>query len=323
MAVSKKRKLSKKKLKSISKKRNEKNRSLKPVRDQLYDIFSKDLLDILDERIDYLNNIRISSDLSVLDFTKSLNTSNVGLYQSLQIFKEYTDNKVSVVKPDTYEIIPAKKFFGNRYTRMVGNFLFTILDIQFDTCFSKALSYIGTLNVTKDNILDLIEEAKIARGIGEYAFIRAMVFTHYNLLLEVGFDMESFRGCFAIPSYLQLEELLFGNEYGVLQHMSILSKELNELLATVDINTNEDTNEDTEELSVEEETFVGDVEKVEFKYIDSYLKLNKLAESKGFIKIRSNGDHAIFRDNSGKTVVIPQGRSIGKGLSFTIQNSIY
>lgn len=297
------------------------------MRDQLYDIFSKDLLDILDERVDYLNNILINSDLSVLDFTKSLNTSNVGLYQSLQIFKEYTDNKVSVVKPDTYEIIPAKKFFGNRYTRMVGNFLFTILDIQFDTCFSKALSYIGTLNVTKDNILDLIEEAKIARGIGEYAFIRAMVFTHYNLLLEVGFDMESFRGCFAIPSYLQLEELLFGNEYGVLQHMSILSKELNELLATVDINTNEDTNEatneDTEELSVEEETFVGDVEKVEFKYIDSYLKLNKLAESKGFIKIRSNGDHAIFRDNSGKTVVIPQGRSIGKGLSFTIQNSIY
>lgn len=319
MAVSKKRKLSKKKLKSISKKRNEKNRSLKPVRDQLYDIFSKDLLDILDERIDYLNNIRISSDLSVLDFTKSLNTSNVGLYQSLQIFKEYTDNKVSVVKPDTYEIIPAKKFFGNRYTRMVGNFLFTILDIQFDTCFSKALSYIGTLNVTKDNILDLIEEAKIARGIGEYAFIRAMVFTHYNLLLEVGFDMESFRGCFVIPSYLQLEELLFGNEYGVLQHMSILSKELNELLATVDIKTAEDA----EEVSVEEETFVGDVEKVEFKYIDSYLKLNKLAESKGFVKIRSNGDHAIFRDNSGKTVVIPQGRSIGKGLSFTIQNSIY
>lgn len=323
MAVSKKRKLSKKKLKSISKKRNEKNRSLKPVRDQLYDIFSKDLLDILDERIDYLNNIRISSDLSVLDFTKSLNTSNVGLYQSLQIFKEYTDNKVSVVKPDTYEIIPAKKFFGNRYTRMVGNFLFTILDIQFDTCFSKALSYIGTLNVTKDNILDLIEEAKIARGIGEYAFIRAMVFTHYNLLLEVGFDIESFRVCFAIPSYLQLEELLFGNEYGVLQHMSILSKELNELLATLDTNTNEDTDKDAEEVSVEEETFVGDVEKVEFKYIDSYLKLNKLAESKGFVKIRSNGDHAIFRDNSGKTVVIPQGRSIGKGLSFTIQNSIY
>lgn len=319
MAVSKKRKLSKKKLKSISKKRNEKNRSLKPVRDQLYDIFSKDLLDILDERIDYLNNIRISSDLSVLDFTKSLNTSNVGLYQSLQIFKEYTDNKVSVVKPDTCEIIPAKKFFGNRYTRMVGNFLFTILDIQFDTCFNKALSYIGTLNVTKDNILELIEEAKMARGIGEYTFIRAMVFTHYNLLLEVGFDMESFRGCFLIPSYLQLEELLFGNEYGVLQHMSILSKELNELLATVDIKTAEDA----EEVSVEEETFVGDVEKVEFKYIDSYLKLNKLAESKGFVKIRSNGDHAIFRDNSGKTVVIPQGRSIGKGLSFTIQNSIY
>lgn len=319
MAVSKKRKLSKKKIKSLNRKSSKKNISLKPVRDQLYDVFCKDLLDILDERIDYLNNIEMSSDLSVLDFTKSLNTSNVGLYSSLQVFKEFTDNKVSVIIPNTYEIIPAKKFFGNRYTRMVGNFLFTILDIQFDTCFNKALSYIGTLNVTKDNILSLIDEAKLAKGIGEYAFTRAMVFTHCKLLLEVGFDMESFKSHFTIPSYLQLEELLFGNEYGVLKHISILTKELSDLLDSVDIMTVKDT----EEVLVEEETFVGELEKVEFKYIDSYLKLNKLAESKGFVKIRSNGDHAIFRDSSGKTVVIPQGRSIGKGLSFTIQNSIY
>ena len=216
-------------------------------------------------------------------------------------------------------IVTVKEFFKDRYTKMVGNFLFTVLDIQFDACFNKALAYIGTLNVTKDNILLLVEEAKLAQGIGGYIFTRAMVFTHCKLLIEAGFDMESFKIWFTIPTYLQLEELLHGNRYGVLEHIDILSKELNDLIVTINI---ESSTKNEDEVK-QEGNLIEDSEKVEFKYIDSYSKLNKLSESNGFKRIRSKGDHAIFRNESGKTVVIPQGRTIGEGLSFTIQNSIY
>ena len=57
-------------------------------------------------------------------------------------------------------------------------------------------------------------------------------------------------------------------------------------------------------------------------YIDDYRKLNKLASDNGFKYIRCKGDHGIFKNNNG-LVVIPQGRSIGKGLSFKIQKAIY
>lgn len=59
-----------------------------------------------------------------------------------------------------------------------------------------------------------------------------------------------------------------------------------------------------------------------FKNIPSYRKLNKLAKQNGYTKIRDNGDHGIFRRYDGSTVVIPQGRSIGKGLSFKIQKDL-
>lgn len=317
MPVSKKRKMSKKKMKSIVKKNDRRNTNLKAIRNQLYDLFCKDLLIILDERLNYLENCKF--DDNVVQFAKTLNTTNIGLYEALQCFKEFTDTKVKLIVPETKDIVTAKEFFKDRYTKMVGNFLFTVLDIQFDACFNKALAYIATLNVTKDNILSLVEEAKTAQGIGAYIFTRAMVFTHCKLLLEVGFDIESFKIWFTIPTYLQLEELLYGNRYGVLEHIDILSKELNDLIATINL---ESSTENEVEIK-QEETLIEDSEKVEFKYIDSYTKLNKLAESNGFKKLRSKGDHAIFRNESGKTVVIPQGRTIGKGLSFTIQNSIY
>lgn len=54
-------------------------------------------------------------------------------------------------------------------------------------------------------------------------------------------------------------------------------------------------------------------------YIDDYKKLNKLAFDSGYSLIRSNGDHGIFKNENGDVVVIPQGRSVGKGLSLKIQ----
>lgn len=55
------------------------------------------------------------------------------------------------------------------------------------------------------------------------------------------------------------------------------------------------------------------------EYIDDYKRLNKLATDSGYSMIRSNGDHGIFKNEDGSVVVIPQGRTIGKGLSLKIQ----
>lgn len=58
------------------------------------------------------------------------------------------------------------------------------------------------------------------------------------------------------------------------------------------------------------------------KNLYNYRDLNKFAENNGFEKIRDNGDHGIFRRLDGSTVVIPQGRNIGRGLSRTLQKKI-
>lgn len=57
-------------------------------------------------------------------------------------------------------------------------------------------------------------------------------------------------------------------------------------------------------------------------YIASYRELNKIANKNNFEYIRSNGDHGIFKRFDGRTVVIPQGRDIGKGLSLKIQKNL-
>lgn len=61
---------------------------------------------------------------------------------------------------------------------------------------------------------------------------------------------------------------------------------------------------------------------LEIKFRDKYRDLNAIAEQNGFNKIRQKGDHGIFRRNDGSTIVIPQGRKIGKGLSLKIQKDI-
>lgn len=59
-----------------------------------------------------------------------------------------------------------------------------------------------------------------------------------------------------------------------------------------------------------------------YKFIDDYKELNSLAESNGYVYIRSKGDHGIYKNKKGEVVVIPQGRVIGKGLSIRIQKDI-
>ena len=51
--------------------------------------------------------------------------------------------------------------------------------------------------------------------------------------------------------------------------------------------------------------------------------MNSLALNNGFDLIRIKGDHGIFKNASnGLTIVIPQGRDVGKGLSIKIQKDI-
>ena len=54
-----------------------------------------------------------------------------------------------------------------------------------------------------------------------------------------------------------------------------------------------------------------------------YIELNKMAEDKGFVFKRSNGDHGIFvRETPYATIIIPQGRIIGRGLQSKILKAI-
>ena len=57
-------------------------------------------------------------------------------------------------------------------------------------------------------------------------------------------------------------------------------------------------------------------------YIGEFKELNRIAGNKGFTKVRQKGDHGVFRRYDGSTVIIPQGREIGKGLSIKIQKDL-
>lgn len=58
------------------------------------------------------------------------------------------------------------------------------------------------------------------------------------------------------------------------------------------------------------------------KYINEYKVLNKIAYDNGFKLVRVVGSHGVFKNQFGKIIIIPQGRSIGKGLSLKIQEDI-
>lgn len=62
-------------------------------------------------------------------------------------------------------------------------------------------------------------------------------------------------------------------------------------------------------------------ESVKPKKTFDYKSLNKLAIENGYVFDRQSGDHAQYVKD-GKTITIPQGRPIGKGLSMKIQKSI-
>lgn len=54
----------------------------------------------------------------------------------------------------------------------------------------------------------------------------------------------------------------------------------------------------------------------------SWRNLEKEAIKKGYQYMRSNGDHGIYKNENGKLIVIPRGRTIGKGLQLQILKQI-
>ena len=47
-----------------------------------------------------------------------------------------------------------------------------------------------------------------------------------------------------------------------------------------------------------------------------------MAESKGFVYNRSNGDHRVYKHKETNKIVVIPSRDVGRGLSFAIQKQI-
>ena len=67
----------------------------------------------------------------------------------------------------------------------------------------------------------------------------------------------------------------------------------------------------------EEEPIDEKKRKEDYKH-RTYRQLSSMAREKGYELIRCTGDHGIFRNKKGNTVVIPQGRDIGRALQERI-----
>lgn len=77
------------------------------------------------------------------------------------------------------------------------------------------------------------------------------------------------------------------------------------------------------EYKYEGNQFIEKIKSSELLYIDKYRELNKIAEKNGYVHTRTKGGHGIFVNNkTQKSIVIPQGRKIGRGLSIIIQKQI-
>ena len=78
-----------------------------------------------------------------------------------------------------------------------------------------------------------------------------------------------------------------------------------------------------QEIHTTEEKICGNEGNIDKSFKDrSWREISKVAIENGYILERQSGDHGIFINSIGNVVVIPQGRSIGKGLQIRILKSI-
>lgn len=128
-------------------------------------------------------------------------------------------------------------------------------------------------------------------------------------------------------NFIELSSIILLDWDKIYNHIS--TDDLNSLIDYVeDYLTNRDiylSRENEQDLSDEDALDIlssNSIPTDSIPYIDSYKELNKLANVNGYNYIRSNGGHGIFKNSSGRIVIIPQGRDIGKGLSIKIQKAI-
>lgn len=127
------------------------------------------------------------------------------------------------------------------------------------------------------------------------------------------------------------QDILYQNLVGIVTEINKLFSNkfiaVSKITYTKDYNLNVfqvDLVEYTDELESLETNMVSVYNHSEdnITYIDDYKDLNKLAINNNYTMIRAKGSHGIFSNGKGNIIVIPQGRTIGKGLSLKIQKDI-
>ena len=132
------------------------------------------------------------------------------------------------------------------------------------------------------------------------------VFTH-NLFMEtLEYKVKGNREVIA-KKYKEIYrlEIAYFTEY-FNNHFITISEKLNEILER-------NENFDIDDIKGTHKSFKS----------RNWKELNKIAKKNGFIHVRDNGDHGIFiNSDADRTIIIPQGRDIGKGLQIKIMKTI-
>lgn len=262
---------------------------------------------------------------------------------TFELFEELTDSSTEdkptffkicdIITPTVYE--NSREFiieyinnesFGGVVTEKIA---YELIEGVFDEYYGSVISYYRGLsneylvNALKKGFAQLSEEECSM----ELAFFDRNF--HKSLPLRLNACLKTFSESSFYLNDMFLEEcgfnIVFLIKDKVIRCILGILKEVCEVEVCVsydDIETFKKCLDSFESLEINElELDVNDIESDKLDYIDDYKKLNKLAKDNGFEYIRCRGDHGIFKNNNG-TVVIPQGRSIGKGLSFKIQKAI-
>ena len=283
-------------------KRNKLNKLLKEetssYEDRFFTKFDSSLNDIIDSIIDRV------LDHEILDFYKIRNSCSeeclryILFYLDCVVLGEYNPSDFS---DDDYKALNKlrEKFDRNNVEESLLN--------------DVSLSYINNIKIrVSDYIIDevtsiMLEEIeKKSKGV----FIRCLSISSLKDRVLVSFNKFADNICDCVLSIYELYN--FDNR----------EQENKEILSIYQyVYTLLEYNNDANEISTPSELPI--VEESQFIYIPSYKDLNSLALNNGFDLIRIKGDHGIFKNASnGLTIVIPQGRDVGKGLSIKIQKDI-
>lgn len=269
--------------------------------------FDKLLSDCYDQYLDFIFNLYSEfyrgTDEEESVFEKVYNSISTEAYEKSKEFIESfidsisSEEKTSIDKECLEEVI--KEVFSIYYNHIDAHYLFLGHE-YLSSCLKKSLE-------------DLKEKECVCKlMILDSTFVK--VSFH-----KINFLFNKVRESSEYASNIFSEEVTPNLMYRLKDR--IIKNTLNILEELYEVVVNEldfDICEFIEDNNEEESSYQGG----KLDYIDDYKKLNKLATDNGFNYVRCKGDHGIFKNGNG-LVVIPQGRTVGKGLSFKIQKAIF